>query len=50
MARAQTEIEVLNGFAPGFITSVFRGENPVYLREEDTKHLLDGLRLAGLYG
>jgi hypothetical protein len=27
---------------------VFRGENPVFIRSEDTKHLLDGLQLAGL--
>jgi adenylate cyclase len=48
MARAQAEIAVLSNFAPGFITSVFRGENPVFIRSEDTKHLLDGLQLAGL--
>jgi adenylate cyclase len=48
MARAQTEIEVLNSFAPGFIASVYRGENPVFIHDEDMKHLLDGLDLAGL--
>ena len=48
MARAGTEIAVLDSFAPGFIASVFRGENPVFARKEDMEHLLDGLRLAGL--
>jgi adenylate cyclase len=48
MARAQAETAVLNSFAPGFIGSVIRGENPVFIRSEDTQHLLDGLRLAGL--
>ena len=48
MARARAEIAVLNSFAPGFIASVFRGENPVFTRKEDMEHLLDGLRLAGL--
>ena len=33
---------------PGFIASVFRGENPVFTRREDMEHLLEGLRLAGL--
>jgi adenylate cyclase len=50
MARAHSEIAVLDGFAPGFIASVFRGENPVFTRKEDMGHLLDGLRLAGLSG
>jgi tetratricopeptide (TPR) repeat protein len=48
MARARTEIGVLDGFAPGFIASVFRGQNPVFTRKEDMENLLDGLRLAGL--
>jgi adenylate cyclase len=48
MARARAEIAVLDGFAPGFIASVFRGENPVFARREDMEHLMDGLRLAGL--
>jgi adenylate cyclase len=48
MTRARTEIAVLNGFAPGFIASVFRGENHVFARKEDMENLLDGLRLAGL--
>ncbi len=48
MARARTEIAVLDSFAPGFIASVFRGENPVFTRREDMDHLLEGLRLAGL--
>jgi TolB-like protein len=50
MVRARAEIAVLTGFAPGFIASVFRGENPVFTRREDMEHLLDGLRLAGLSG
>jgi adenylate cyclase len=48
MARAGAEIAVLDSFAPSFIASVFRGENPVFTRKEDMEHLLDGLRLAGL--
>jgi tetratricopeptide (TPR) repeat protein len=50
MARAGAEIAVLDSFAPGFIASVFRGENPVFKRKEDMEHLLNGLRLAGLRG
>jgi len=48
IVRVQAEIAVLNSFAPVFIASVFRGENPVFIRAEDTAHLLDALRLAGL--
>ena len=48
MARARAEIAVLNSFAPGFVASLFRGENPVFTRKEDMEHLLEGLRLAGL--
>jgi hypothetical protein len=48
MMRARAEIAVLKSFAPGFIASLFRGESPVFTRREDTEHLLDGLRLAGL--
>ena len=48
MVRARAEIAVLNSFAPGFIASLFRGENPVFTHREDMEHLLDGLRLAGL--
>jgi tetratricopeptide (TPR) repeat protein len=48
MARARAEIAVLHSFAPGFIASVFRGENRVFTRPEDMEHLLQGLRLAGL--
>ncbi len=47
MARAARERTVLDGFAPHFIASLFRGENPVFKRAEDMAHLLDGLRLAG---
>ena len=35
-------------FAPGFIGSVFRGQNPVFTRKEGMENLLGGLRLAGL--
>jgi adenylate cyclase len=48
LTRARAEVAVLNGFAPGFISSVFRGENPIFARREQMEHLLDGLRLAGL--
>jgi adenylate cyclase len=48
MARARSEIAVLDGFAPGFIASVFRGQNPVFTRKEDMENLLGDLRLAGL--
>jgi tetratricopeptide (TPR) repeat protein len=48
LARAQAEIAVLNSFAPDFLSSVFRGENPVFIRRQDMEHLLAGLRLAGL--
>ena len=50
MARARSEIAVLDSFAPDFIASLFRGQNPVFTRKEDMEHLLDGLRLAGLQG
>jgi hypothetical protein len=46
MARARTEIAVLDSFAPGFIASVFCGDNPVFTRREDMDHLLEDLRLA----
>jgi adenylate cyclase len=48
MARALSEIAVLNSFAPNFIASLFRGQNPVFTRKEDMESLLDGLRVAGL--
>ena len=48
MARARAEIAVLDGFAPDFVSSLFRGENQVFKRPQDMAHLLDGLRLAGL--
>ena len=48
MTRAHAEMAVLDDFAPGFIASVFRGENPVFTRKEDMEQLLDGLRLVGL--
>ncbi len=44
--RAAQERAVLDGFAPDFIPSLFRGENRVFTRPEDMEHLLDGLRLA----
>ena len=48
MARARSEIAVLDSFAPNFIASLFRGHNPVFTRKEDMENLLSGLRLAGL--
>lgn len=48
MVRARSEIAVLDGFAPEFIASLFRGENQVFARKEDMENLLGGLRLAGL--
>jgi adenylate cyclase len=48
MARARSEIAVLDSFAPNFIASLFRGHNPVFTRKEDMENLLIGLRLAGL--
>ena len=50
MARVRAEIAVLDGFAPGFVGSMFRGENPVFAHREDMQHFLDGLQLAGLSG
>jgi tetratricopeptide (TPR) repeat protein len=44
--RAARERAVLDGFAPDFIASLFRGENRVFTRPEDMEHLLEGLRLA----
>jgi adenylate cyclase len=48
MGRAHSELAVLNSFAPGFIASLFRGQNPVFVRKEDMENLLGGLRLAGV--
>jgi TolB-like protein len=50
MVRARSEIAVLNSFAPDFIPSLFRGQNPVFARKEDMENLLGGLRLAGVSG
>jgi adenylate cyclase len=44
--KATLERAVLDGFAPDFIPSMFRGENRVFTRPEDMEHLLEGLRLA----
>ena len=46
LQRAAQERAVLDGFAPDFIASLFRGENQVFSRPEDMQHLIDGLRLA----
>jgi adenylate cyclase len=46
LQKAAQERVVLDGFAPDFIPSLFRGENLVFTRSEDTEHLLDGLRQA----
>ena len=34
-AHVVAVIAVLDSFAPGFIASVFRGQNPVFTRKED---------------
>jgi TolB-like protein len=47
-ARAAKELAVLNGFAPEFMASLFRGDFQVFRRPEDMAHLLDSLRLAGV--
>ena len=46
LEKAAQERAVLDGFAPDFIASLFRGENRVFTRPEDMEHLLEGLRLA----
>jgi hypothetical protein len=46
LQKAAQERAVLDGFAPDFIASLFRGENRVFTRTEDMEHLLDSLRLA----
>jgi len=48
--RAARELATLNGFAPEFVASLFRGEVSVFRRPEDVAHLLEGLRLAGASG
>jgi tetratricopeptide (TPR) repeat protein len=45
--RAAQESTAIRTFAPDFIASLFRGENPVFTRREDMEHLLEGLHLAG---
>jgi adenylate cyclase len=47
LARAAKELTVLNGFAPDFITGLFRGDFQVFRKPEDMAHLLDSLRLVG---
>jgi len=47
-ARAGRELAVLNGFAPEFIASLFRGDFQVFRKPDDMTHLLDSLRLAGV--
>ena len=49
-ARAARELAVLNGFAPDFMASLFRGEVQVFRRPADMALLLDSLRLAGASG
>jgi adenylate cyclase len=50
LERAARERVVLDGFAPNFMASLFRGEIQVFRRSEDIENLLDGLRLAGVSG
>ena len=47
-ARAAKELVVLNGFAPSFVTGLFRGDFKVFREPEDMAHMLDSLRLAGV--
>jgi Tfp pilus assembly protein PilF len=47
MERAARERAVLDGFAPDFLPSLFRGDIKVFSRPVDMAHLLDGLRPAG---
>lgn len=42
LQKAAQERAVLDGFAPDFIASLFRGENRVFTRPENMEHLLDG--------
>ena len=42
--------EFLNGFAPDFVPSLLRGENPIFHRREHMALLLDGPGKAGLGG
>jgi tetratricopeptide (TPR) repeat protein len=46
LQRSAEERAVLDGFAPDFIASLFRGENRVFTRPDDMEYLLDRLRLA----
>jgi hypothetical protein len=46
LQKAARERAVLDGFAPDFIASLFRGENRVLMLPENMD-LLDGLRPAG---
>jgi adenylate cyclase len=46
LQKAAMERTILDGFAPDFVPSLFRGENRVFTRSEDMEHLLEGLRLA----
>ena len=47
-ALQKKHIDALNGFAPDFIASLFRGENRLFAKDEHMEMLLDGLRQAGL--
>lgn len=47
--RAARELATLNGFAPDFIASLFRGEVHLFRRPDDVSHLLEGLRQAGAH-
>ncbi len=47
-ALAREHIDYLDSFAPDFIPSLFRRENPIFQQAEHTELLLDGLRKAGL--
>ena len=45
-ARAAKELAVLNGFAPDFIASLFRGDFQVFRKPDDMAHLLESLEFA----
>lgn len=47
LREAARERKSLDGFAPDFVPSLFRGENRVFTQPNHMQDLLDGLRLAG---
>ena len=47
-ALMRTHLDALKSFSPGFIASLFRGENRLFAKDEHMDMLLDGLRKAGM--